>query len=179
MNQHTSRPDYYRTPISKAWYEWHQKNIGDTNLAIVLNAPDYLAHNHESLDFQQLLHRALHEFDRCMLGNLHRKHKLRIPRLVTIERSKGTGLHANISLKLWHVDGACAFDTKHAAFLMKNIWAKHARINAKLLSYAVYAEEVKDDFVGYTLKDVGTQSWHNGEVDIMNSAKDILLDYDA
>jgi hypothetical protein len=170
---------YVKTPLATAWAGWHANNIGHADLAVVLNAPDFLAYRPDSLDFQQLLRRALHEFDRRMLGNLHRKHKYKVPRLVTIERSKGTGLHANISLKLWKVNGASVFDAKEAADLIKEIWAKHAKIEAKFVGYGAYAELVTDDFVGYTLKHVGTHSWHTGEVDVNNSVTDQLLDFAA
>ena len=166
---------FERTQLAQAWHDWHAQCIENADLAVVLNAPEYLAHNRETLEFQQLLRRALHEFDRRMLGMLHRKNKLQIPRLVTIERARGTGLHANISIKLWRADGRRLWQIDDAAQIIKEIWIKHAKIEPKFVSYGAYAEPVRADFVGYTLKHVGPESWHVGDVDVINSVNDHLL----
>ena len=161
-------------PLAQAWIDWSAANIGEFDIAAVLHAPVWLADATETTGFEKLLRRALNQLDRYALGSLHRHQQLRLPRLVTIERAKGAGLHAHISIKLWKQDGEYVQSPAIIADEIVDIWKSLTKPSPEFASYCAYAQANAGHHLRYSLKHIGSDNWYSGQVDVLNSTPDAL-----
>ena len=166
-----------KQPLSDAWLAWCGRAIGDMDFDVTLHLPHHLAHHPNSDILSQHLNHLFNRLDRYFLGTAHRRHHLRIPRFVTLERTDGVGWHAHVSLKIWRDAQGYVIEPDALSAQLKSCWHEITRqpMTGKFSGLVVCFKPTHERFLSYSLKQIDVREGHRGEVDVLNCAPDRLL----
>lgn len=162
--------------VTDAWLAWCDEEIGRVDFDATLHVPQHIAQLNEADALRTCLRQLFNRLDRHFLGTAHRRHGLRIPRFVTLERSDGVGWHAHVSLKVWKDGLGYVIDPAELEACLRGFWHDITRqpLQGKFSDRIVCFKPTHDGFLSYSLKHTNTIGGHRGEVDILNCAPDML-----
>lgn len=157
-------PDLRYREATKEWLAKNDVDIAASFLlpkALMVRLSQTQARADE-ITLSGLLRRYFNKLDRRVFKSAHRRHGMRVERIVTLERTDAVGWHAHVLLKTPVHMSRFTF-----RLLMQRLWLKEikgfadqSRIQARLF----WAEPISGNYLDYSTKHVG----RDAQVDWMN-----------
>lgn len=168
--------------LKQAYETWLEAEKVEWDLAISLHAPNQLRVAERGFDEYWLQKKLMHYFnvlDRRLFKTKHRRHQIRMQRLVVLGHAESVGWHAHV----------CIVTPQHIqqdklAAAMHLLWLKHMNVkntaNTAFKDKLFWAEPISGNYQSYTLLNAtelsgitsgthyGTEQTTQGTLDILN-----------
>lgn len=163
------REDSPRVARRKAACNWAQTNEPDIVASFLL--PRALTATikrkqvfADEVTLSQLLMHCFNRLDRQVYKSAHRKHGLRVPRFVTLERTDEVGWHAHVLLTT-----PAHLHASNLSLLLQRLWLSQLReyVSPWFEGRLYWAEPVSGNYLGYSTKQIGdgsTVDWLNAVI---------------
>lgn len=163
------REDSPRVTHRMAICEWAQENEPDIAVSFLLPRALTAAIKRkqvfaDEVTLSQLLMHCFNCLDRHIYKSAHRKHGVRIPRFVTLERTDEVGWHAHVLLTTPE-----HLEPSQVSLMLQRLWLSQLRkyVSPWFEARLYWAEPLSGNYLWYSMKQIGDGS----TVDWLNAVK--------